>query len=77
MLPVHMTGVSAFYIHPFYFCDFLASKSFISRLLCCYVFGINWYSLMFCFFDMGGVYILMHLISGGLNPKVILNAEIE
>lgn len=53
----------SFIRHSIYYCWFLIIKSLISRLLCYYVFGFSWYSVIFCLIYVGGVYILFVFVS--------------
>nr|YP_009229564.1 NADH dehydrogenase subunit 6 [Rodentolepis nana]ALT58511.1 NADH dehydrogenase subunit 6 [Rodentolepis nana]BAV82525.1 NADH dehydrogenase subunit 6 [Rodentolepis nana]BBB87207.1 NADH dehydrogenase subunit 6 [Rodentolepis nana] len=49
--------------HPVYYCGFLVINSLISGLICYYIFGFSWYSLIFCLIYIGGVYILFVFVS--------------
>nr|BAV82505.1 NADH dehydrogenase subunit 6 [Hymenolepis microstoma]BBB87195.1 NADH dehydrogenase subunit 6 [Hymenolepis microstoma] len=49
--------------HPVYYCGFLVVNSLISSLICYYIFGFSWYSLIFCLIYVGGVYILFVFVS--------------
>lgn len=49
--------------HPIYYCGFLVINSLIRGLICYYIFGFSWYSLIFCLIYIGGVYILFVFVS--------------
>ena len=53
----------SFISHSVYYCVLLVIKSLISCLICYYVFGFRWYSLIFCLIYVGGVYILFIFVS--------------
>lgn len=62
--------------HPVYYCGLLVINSLIRGIICYYIFGFRWYSLIFCLIYIGGVYILFVFVSVH-SPKSRFNIYIS
>lgn len=49
--------------HPVYYCGVLVVKALVGGLICYFLFGFSWYTLLFCLVYVGGVYILFVFVS--------------
>nr|YP_009049027.1 NADH dehydrogenase subunit 6 [Taenia arctos]BAP10800.1 NADH dehydrogenase subunit 6 [Taenia arctos] len=54
--------------HCVYYCVLLVINALISCLICYFIYGFSWYSLIFCLVYIGGVYILFIFVSV-FNPN--------
>nr|YP_007890980.1 NADH dehydrogenase subunit 6 [Taenia laticollis]BAN15640.1 NADH dehydrogenase subunit 6 [Taenia laticollis] len=58
----------SFNSHCIYYCLLLVLNSLVSSLICYFVYGFSWYSLIFCLVYIGGVYVLFIFVSV-FNPN--------